>query len=85
MRMLCKLNILGLVVSRDFVTQRFPSFQLPSLSLNLELFHIINHNETSKKPYLQHQAVCKVKVSTKFIEPFLTFSEKCANWKNKRN
>ena len=67
-----------------FVTQRFPSLQLSSLSLNLELFQIINNNETSKKHCLQHQ-VCKVKVSKKIIQPFLRFSEKRANWKNKRN
>ena len=78
----CKLNILGYIVSRDFVTKRFLSLELSSLSLNLELFQIIkNHNETLKKHFLQHQ-VCKVKVSKKFIEPLLRFSKKCANWKN---
>ena len=34
-------------VSRDFVTQRFQSLQLSSLSLNLEFFKTINLNETS--------------------------------------
>ena len=64
---------------RDFVTRMFSSLQLSYLLLNLELFQIINLNETSKKHCLQHQE-CKVKVSKKFIEPFLRFSKKCANW-----
>ena len=73
-RMLCKLNILGLIVSRDFVMQRFPSLQLSSVLLNLDLFQIINHNETSKKHYLQHQ-VCKVSLQKNHQAVFEIFGK----------